>query len=292
MNRHVEPPPTVTSGGRIRHGRIVGVGATTVFVLLAGMMLMAGTVLAQEEDAPGRRSPRGGAEPGIDFIPNEKSGSEAAPRRRRSTTKSGNKSKGPAGQDTAKDTKTGEAKAERVRLFYVEQKKSLDTSAKDKTSDDCEVKGGLTPGIICVGEKIARGGGGGGGGGQTSGDAGAEEKLLKAHLNVFVAPELFSADDRTTYKITLDVGAPNMNVPRDLESRGQALSDIATVMRRLPDWQRTLNAKETKKLKLQRSFTFRLVKPFQGLKKMRLVEDPVRLTVRIPNVHLSDITSH
>lgn len=286
MNRHVEPPPTVTSGKPIRHGRIVGVGAATVSVLLAAMMLMAGTVLAKgDEDAPGRRA-RGGAEPGIDSIPNEKSGSEDAPRRRRSTTKSGDKSKGPAG----KGTQVGAGKAERVRLIYVGKEKPRDpiATAGDKTSDDCEVKSDLTTGMVCIGEKI---GGGGGGGGLTSGVAGAEEKLLKARLKVFVAPELFSADDGATYKITLDVGAPKMNVPRDLESRGQALSDIATVMRRLPRWERTLKAEETKELKRQRSFTFRLVKPFQGLKKMRLV-DPVRLTVRLPNVRLSDITSH
>lgn len=291
MNHRVKPQPTVMTGRWIRHGRIGAVGAATVFFLVCAVMLMTGTVAAQDEDAPARRA-RGGAEPGIDFKPNEKPGRKAAPRRRRSATKSGDMSKGRAGKGTTKGTQVGTGKAERVRLIYVGKKKPSDpiATAKDKTSDDCEVKG-ITPGMICIGDRIGGAGGGGGGGGMTSGDPGAEQKLLTARLNVFVTPKLFSADREATYKITLDVGAPNMNVPRDLVSRGQALSDIATVMRRLRRWERTLNAKETKKIKLKRSFTFRLVKPFQGLKKMKLV-DPVRLTVRLPNVRLSDITSH
>ncbi len=291
MNRHVKPPPNVTSGRWIRHGRIVGVGAATVSILFAAVMLMAGTVLAQEEDAPARRA-RGGDGPGIDFIPNEKTGREAAPRRRRSTKKSRDKSRGRAGKGITKGTQVGTGNAERVRLIYMGKEKPRDplATAKDKTSDDCEVKGGLTPGMICIGEKIARGGGGGGGG-LTSGDAGAEQKLLTARLNVFVTPKLFSTDRGATYKITLDVGASKINVPHNLESRGLALSDIATVMRRLPRWERTLKAEQTKKLRLQRSFTFRLVKPFQGLKKMRRV-GPVRLTVLIPNERLSGVTFH
>ncbi|MEE8515604.1 MAG: hypothetical protein V3T02_03090, partial [Alphaproteobacteria bacterium] len=196
----------------------------------------------------------------------------AKKKRRRSTSKSADKPKKTAG----KDTKAGTGKTERVRLIYTEKKKSSDATAGDKTSDDCE-GGSLVAGVQCVATRIDQaGGGGGGGGGETE-----EESSNKATLNVAITPELTSVDDGRGYKVTLDVGARDMNVPSDLkiQSRVQALSDIALVMLRLRRWTRTLNAKETKELKEQGYITRPLVTPFQGLKKMRLVE-PVFLTVR------------
>lgn len=297
MNRRVKPPPAVTSGGWIRQGRIGGVGAATVSVLFAAVMLMAGTVLAQEEDAPTRRArdcPVTGCPaplrppmlvmpplPDTPLIePDGKTRKKASTKKRkkpatkktrRSTTKSGDKSKDPA----AKDSKAGVGKTERIRLIYVEKKKSSEATAGDKVSSGCK-GGSLVEGVNCVTKMMDQAGGGGGG------DASEEEKLLKARLQVVVIPELVSADDGTTYKITLDVGAPNMNVPRDLKpnSRVQALRDILIVVARLRQWQRTLNAKETKELKEQGYLTRPLVMPFQGLEKMRLV-DPVSLTVRL-----------
>jgi outer membrane biosynthesis protein TonB len=310
------------------------------------MILMAATVAAQEEDAPGRRSrdcdsPAGGYSPfvtgcpaplrppGLEMPPlpdsplikpdgkkrkkattkkkkkpatkkKRRTRRDGKPRKKTSTKKkkastkkkkkpakkkpprSASKSRDKSKKSAAKDTKIGAGKAERVRLIYTEKKKSSEASAtaKDKTSDDCEVKGGLTPGMVCVGERIARGGGGGGG--ATGAEATEEEKLLKAHLQVAITPELISVDDGRAYKVILDVGARDMNVPSDLEfqSRLQALGDIALVMLRLRKWKRTLNAKETEELEEQGYITRPLVTPFRGLKKMRLA-GPVNLTVRL-----------
>lgn len=308
LNLRVKPQPTVMTGRWIRHGRIGGVAVTTVSVLFAAMMLMADTVAAQEEDAPARRArgcpvtgcPAPLRPPGLVMPPlpdqplikpevkkrkkastkkRKKTSAKkksAKKKTRRTTATSGDKSKKSAG----KGSKAGVGKTERIRLIYVEKKKSgeASTTAGDKTSTGCE-GGSIIAGINCVTKMMDQAGGGGG---MTGGEASEEEKKLRARLQVVVTPELTSADDGVTYKITLDVGAPKMDVPRDLKpnSRVQALRDILIVVARLRQWQRTLNAKETKELKEQGYLTRPLVTPFKGLERMRLAE-PVNLTVRL-----------
>lgn len=305
LNLRVKPPPTVMTGGWACQGRIGGVAAA---VLLAAVMLMANTVAAQDEDAPARRArdcpvtgcpaplrPPGLVMPSLPDAPlikpkvkkrkkastkkKKKSAAKKKPaikKTRRSTAKSGDKSKAPAG----KDTKAGVGKTERIRLIYVEKQKSREASATagDKVSKGCK-GGSLTAGVNCVTTRMDQTGGGGG---MTGGEESEDENKLRARLQVVVTPKITSADDGATYKITLDVGAPNMDVPRDLDpnSRVQALRDILIVVARLRQWQRTLNAEETKELKEQGYLTRPLVTPFRGLEKMRLVA-PVSLTVRL-----------
>jgi hypothetical protein len=211
----------------------------------------------------------GGARPGIDYIPREGSqpgGTQAGGGGKVASTGKGGRTGGDAG--------TGETVP--VALSYSETSEgTAGTSGGGKRSDDCQ-GGSLTQGMNCVVKRMDGGGGGAGG------SAGAGGDDLTATLDVDISSVLETSDGGKTYRVRLKVGEPSVSVPEDMDATSKRLAkgDAAIVVARLRKWTKILNAEDVRNLKQRGSGTLRLRSPFRGLRKLKL-GGPVRLPVSL-----------